>query len=102
MERKKNKLNSSNKEFTKESMLNKGSELTCYEFHEASQSSCKNNTCRHWIEHQKSQNCILISAKEGPKTLQQIGDIFGITRMRICQIEKNAISKLVKKRKILK
>jgi DNA-directed RNA polymerase sigma subunit (sigma70/sigma32) len=27
-------------------------------------------------------------------TLQDIGDIFKVTRMRICQIEKNAIKKL--------
>jgi len=27
-------------------------------------------------------------------TLQQIGDIFGITRMRVCQIEKKILKKL--------
>ena len=28
-------------------------------------------------------------------TLQQIGEIFGVTRMRICQIEKTILKKLV-------
>jgi len=28
-------------------------------------------------------------------TLQKIGDIFGVTRMRICQIEKKTLSKLL-------
>lgn len=27
-------------------------------------------------------------------TLQQVGDIFNVTRMRICQIEKNSLKKL--------
>jgi len=44
-----------------------------------------------------TQNCTLISASGGPKTLQEIGDVFGITRMRVCQIEKGILSKLSKK-----
>jgi DNA-directed RNA polymerase sigma subunit (sigma70/sigma32) len=34
------------------------------------------------------------SFNEDKITLQDIGDIFKVTRMRICQIEKNAIKKL--------
>jgi len=39
-------------------------------------------------------NCILVAAKDGNRTLQEIGDLFGLTRMRICQIEKAALNKL--------
>ena len=39
-------------------------------------------------------NCTLIAAKKGPLTLQQIGDIFGVTRMRICQLEKRILKKI--------
>lgn len=55
---------------------------------------CNKEECRHWINHEKSMNCTIIAAKEGPMTLQQIGDIFGVTRMRICQIEKRILKKL--------
>jgi DNA-directed RNA polymerase sigma subunit (sigma70/sigma32) len=40
------------------------------------------------VAHSEGKNCILITSKSGPKTLQEIGQIYGLTRMRICQIEK--------------
>ena len=49
----------------------------------------------------KYKNCCLIASKDNKTsestekfTLQDIGDIFKVTRMRICQIEKIAIKKL--------
>lgn len=46
-----------------------------------------------WINCGKSLNCCLIAAEEN-HTLQEIGDIFGVTRMRICQLEKSIIKKI--------
>lgn len=69
--------------------------IVCFEFYDDCELSCEKSSCRYWINHKTSQNCALIAASSGPKTLQEIGDIFGVTRMRICQIEKSIKNKLV-------
>ena len=68
--------------------------MKCFQFHENKRVSCKKEECRYWIDCQDHQNCTLIAAKKGPMTLQEIGSIFGVTRMRICQIEKKILSKV--------
>jgi hypothetical protein len=68
---------------------------TCFAEHEKHDIMCNHGDCRYWHKNEGCNNCILISSSRGPKTLQEIGDIFGITRMRICQIEKIIIKRLV-------
>jgi DNA-directed RNA polymerase sigma subunit (sigma70/sigma32) len=46
-----------------------------------------------WMNSEKDLNCCLLAAQE-EHTLQEIGDIFGVTRMRICQLEKMIIRKI--------
>jgi len=36
----------------------------------------------------------LVAAKNGPYTLQEIGNLHELTRMRICQVEKEALRKV--------
>ena len=56
---------------------------------------CNKKKCRYWINHSESNNCcIILSQKEDSMILEKIGKIFGVTRMRICQIEKNALNKI--------
>jgi len=67
-------------------------ELTCFALHEKERTACQKKECRHWhmFENKDCSNCVILAARKGPFTLQEVGDIFGLTRMRICQIEKGA------------
>lgn len=55
---------------------------------------CKNTTCRHFLNCKDELNCSIVASEKGPMTLQEIGDYYGISRMRICQIEKALLKKL--------
>jgi catabolite regulation protein CreA len=68
--------------------------ITCFSIQAKYNVACQRKDCRNWIDHQDSQNCAIIAAQDGPKTLQDVGKIFGLTRMRICQIEKNISRKI--------
>jgi hypothetical protein len=57
---------------------------------------CPESACRHFLNSKQSLNCSIIAADDGPKTLQEIGDYYGVSRMRICQIEKMILNKLRK------
>lgn len=69
-------------------------DTTCFKEHKDANQDCENTGCRYWIDCDSANNCTMIAADKGPMTLQEIGDIFGVTRMRICQIEKSVLKKL--------
>ena len=72
--------------------------MKCFKYHNQNNIQCKKINCRFWINCDKYNNCCLIgSQKKDNLTLQDVGKIFNVTRMRICQIEKNAIKKLKEK-----
>lgn len=73
--------------------------MKCFNYNKKNNTACENKDCRYWINCKQSNNCCILLLKdrefnEEKTTLQDIGDIFKVTRMRICQIEKNAIKKL--------
>ena len=72
-------------------------DTTCFSEHARLDVKCANTGCKYWIDCAQHNNCTMIGADKGPMTLQQIGNIFGVTRMRICQIEKSILKKLVAK-----
>jgi len=50
-----------------------------------------------WVDSECHQNCTLLAVAKNrgcSMTLQQIGNLHGLTRMRVCQIEKRAIEKI--------
>lgn len=69
-------------------------EKTCFLLHEKHNVNCEKKSCQSWIDHAEGNNCVIITSKSGPKTLQEIGKIYNLTRMRICQIEKNIYEKI--------
>ena len=69
---------------------------TCYEQVEKHGVPCQRKSCKNWIDFNRGSNCVKVSAKEGPLTLNEIGKIYGLTRMRICQIEKGIYQKIRK------
>jgi DNA-directed RNA polymerase specialized sigma subunit len=65
--------------------------VSCFAAHKESRKACKKSSCRYWHNmDRKHQDCTILAAREGPYTLQDVGDMFNVTRMRICQIEKAA------------
>ena len=66
---------------------------TCFFNNLENKSDCQINSCKYWHKLKDYNNCILIASRK-KHTLQEIGEIFGVTRMRICQLEKNILEKL--------
>lgn len=65
----------------------------CYIENKSNNNNCKKIDCKYWNK-KCENNCVIVDSSNGPKTLQEIGDIYGVTRMRICQVEKKILSKL--------
>lgn len=56
--------------------------------------SNRKRTARNKKELTNEEVTKIVQETGGDITLQEIGDIYGITRMRICQIEKLSLQKL--------
>lgn len=67
---------------------------TCFAEHKQRNLQCEKRSCRNWFDSEQDLNCAILAADKGCRTLQEIGDFFGLTRMRICQIEKNLTDKM--------
>lgn len=67
---------------------------TCFAEHAKNQVDCQRRRCPHWIDFKEGHNCVMVAAQDGQHTLQTIGQIYGLTRMRICQIEKSILDRI--------
>lgn len=82
-------------------MTNDLKKMSCFQAHNDRKKSCQISNCRYWHDLKSHYNCIINKVNEEEDlTLQQIGDLFNITRMRVCQIEKQTLEK-IKKSKII-
>ncbi len=81
-------------EFLYRRIIGKNKNKTCFSEHKRNKVPCENKSCRQWMDCKNKLNCVIIAAEDGPRTLQEIGDLHGLTRMRICQIEKIALRKI--------
>jgi len=71
--------------------------MKCYIYYNKQNKQCDKKNCRYWINSKENSNCCISAAQRGNKTLEEIGKIYNITRMRVCQIEKKIISKIKKR-----
>jgi hypothetical protein len=63
---------------------------------------CPNTDCRYWVQHEQNLNCTFIAIdKNGEMDLRTVGDIMGVSFVRIKQIQDKAIQKVNKVLKIL-
>lgn len=69
---------------------------TCFTVQAEHNVNCNRKNCDQWINNKENNNCVLIAASRGRHTLHEIGAIYGLTRMRICQIEKNTFEQIKK------
>lgn len=70
--------------------------MKCFNYNQKNNKQCNIKSCRYWMSHNESLNCCINFKQKEKITLEEIGNIFNVTRMRICQIEKLAISNLKK------
>jgi hypothetical protein len=68
--------------------------IKCHEAVEKYNIPCEKKACNNWVDFSQGKNCLFITSQAGPLTLNEIGKIYGLTRMRICQIEKNIYQKI--------
>ena len=72
--------------------------LKCVEL----ETECPNTECRYWIEHESNLNCTFVAIeKNGEMDLRTVGDIMGVSFVRIKQIQDKAIQKVNKVLKVL-
>ena len=71
-------------------------DTTCFSSHKKFNVPCAKTDCRYYLENPDGLNCVINMSNNNPRTMQSVGDLFNITRMRICQIEKSILNKIRK------
>ncbi|MEE9912043.1 MAG: hypothetical protein K4571_10005 [Deltaproteobacteria bacterium] len=77
---------------------------TCKKNSQLIDAICIDTTCDWRLKNEAFLNCTWVACNYGPFTLEEVGDMMGVTRERIRQIEAKAVKKLQhkKRRDVLK
>jgi DNA-directed RNA polymerase specialized sigma subunit len=70
--------------------------ITCFAACEKYKKNCLKKNCRYWHDIDNFNNCIINASNNNTHTLEEVGQFLGITRMRVCQIEKKIMKKIKK------
>jgi hypothetical protein len=66
----------------------------CFDVYFENKIKCDKKNCKEWIKNSESYNCAIVASNIKNYTLNEVGEIYGLTRMRICQIEKKICNKI--------
>ena len=73
--------------------------MKCFQAYQKYDVACDKKSCRYWVNSNCDLNCAIIASTTSPKTFEEIASMYNLTKMRICQIQHNAVAKIKNKLK---